>query len=214
MPSRIIQRVAHRIHVQIVQVYQAIYVEPYPVTNGQTRYVRVGMANRGWCHIQLCQNKRDSSQIRTCLIVRDRHTEWPLLSNLTAVLSFLSPEIWWPQNHMSLSTLNGSLPSKPGYMRPAKRRWLRLAPGSEAEGMRIFCRHQYLKFSNIFLAPDGSTVIFICLVLCYSWNHNTAQFHHIHFTRILTGISSHVVLSKTMTPESRIHEQVDSVASP
>jgi len=206
MPSRIIQRVAHRIHVQIVQVYQAIYVEPYPVTNGQTRYVRVGMANRGWCQIQLCQNKRDSSQIRTCFIVRDRHTEWPLLINLTAVLSFLSRplEIWWPQNHVDLSTLN---PSKPGYMCPAKRRWLKLAPGS---GMR---RHQYIKYSDIFLAPDGSTVIFIDPVLCYSWNHNTAQFHHIHFTRILT-ISSHVVLSKMMTPESGIHEQVDSVASP
>ena len=76
----------------------------------QTRCARrVEMANRGWCQIQLCQDKRDSSHIRTCLL-----------------------------------TINS------------------------------------FKYS-IFLAPDGSTIIFIDPVLCYSWNHNTAQVHHIHF---------------------------------
>ena len=34
----------------------------------------------------------------------------------------------------------------------------------------------------IFLAPDGLTVIFTDPVLCYSWNHETAQFDRIHFT--------------------------------
>jgi len=38
------------------------------------------------------------------------------------------------------------------------------------------------KWSNIFLSPDGLTVIFTHPVLCYSWNHETAQFDHIHFT--------------------------------
>jgi len=38
------------------------------------------------------------------------------------------------------------------------------------------------KYSNIFLAPDGLTVIFSDPVLCYSWNHETAQFDRIHFT--------------------------------
>jgi len=38
------------------------------------------------------------------------------------------------------------------------------------------------KYSKIFLAPDGLTVIFIDPVLCYSWNHETAQFDRIHFT--------------------------------
>ena len=33
-----------------------------------------------------------------------------------------------------------------------------------------------------FLAPDGLTVIFTNPVLCYSWNHETAQFDRIHFT--------------------------------
>jgi len=37
------------------------------------------------------------------------------------------------------------------------------------------------KYSDIFLAPDGLTVIFTHPVLCYSWNHETAQFDHIHF---------------------------------
>jgi len=32
------------------------------------------------------------------------------------------------------------------------------------------------------LAPDGLTVIFTDPVLCYSWNHETAQFDRIHFT--------------------------------
>ena len=36
--------------------------------------------------------------------------------------------------------------------------------------------------SDIFLAPDGLTVIFTDPVLCYSWNHETAQFDRIHFT--------------------------------
>jgi len=36
--------------------------------------------------------------------------------------------------------------------------------------------------SNIFLAPNGLTVIFTDPVLCYSWNHETAQFDRIHFT--------------------------------
>jgi len=35
---------------------------------------------------------------------------------------------------------------------------------------------------SIFLAPDGLTVIFTDPVLCYSWNHETAQFDRIHFT--------------------------------
>jgi len=35
---------------------------------------------------------------------------------------------------------------------------------------------------GIFLAPDGLTVIFTEPVLCYSWNHETAQFDRIHFT--------------------------------
>jgi len=38
------------------------------------------------------------------------------------------------------------------------------------------------KYSNIFLAPDGLTVIFTDPVLCYSWNHVTAQFDRIHST--------------------------------
>jgi len=38
------------------------------------------------------------------------------------------------------------------------------------------------KHSNMFLAPDGLTVIFTDPVLCYSWNHETAQFDRIHFT--------------------------------
>jgi len=36
--------------------------------------------------------------------------------------------------------------------------------------------------SFVFLAPDGLTVIFTDPVLCYSWNHETAQFDRIHFT--------------------------------
>ena len=40
---------------QVVQVYQAVYVELYPVTNGQTRCAQVLMANRGWCQIQIRQ---------------------------------------------------------------------------------------------------------------------------------------------------------------
>jgi len=36
--------------------------------------------------------------------------------------------------------------------------------------------------SKILLAPDGLTVIFTNPVLCYSWNHETAQFDRIHFT--------------------------------
>jgi len=38
------------------------------------------------------------------------------------------------------------------------------------------------RFSQIFLAPDGLTVIFTRPVLCYSWHHETAQFNRIHFT--------------------------------
>jgi len=38
------------------------------------------------------------------------------------------------------------------------------------------------KCLDIFLAPDGLTVIFADPVLCYSWNHETAQFDRIHFT--------------------------------
>jgi len=34
---------------------------------------------------------------------------------------------------------------------------------------------------NIFLAPDGLTVIISSPTSCYSWNHDTAQFDHIHF---------------------------------
>jgi len=36
--------------------------------------------------------------------------------------------------------------------------------------------------SDILLAPDGLTAIFTNPVLCYSWNHETAQFDRIHFT--------------------------------
>jgi len=37
--------------------------------------------------------------------------------------------------------------------------------------------------SFVLLAPDGLTVIFIDpVILCYSWNHETAQFDRIHFT--------------------------------
>ena len=32
------------------------------------------------------------------------------------------------------------------------------------------------KYSDIFLAPNGLTVIFTDFVLCYSWNHETAQY--------------------------------------
>jgi len=39
-----------------------------------------------------------------------------------------------------------------------------------------------IKCSDILLAPDGLTVIFTDPVLCYSWNHETAQFDRIHFT--------------------------------
>ena len=35
------------------------------------------------------------------------------------------------------------------------------------------------KYPSIFLAPDGLTVIFTHPVLCYSWNHETAQFDRI-----------------------------------
>jgi len=35
--------------------------------------------------------------------------------------------------------------------------------------------------SRIFLAPDGLTVIAGCPALCYSWNHDTAQFNPFHF---------------------------------
>jgi len=38
------------------------------------------------------------------------------------------------------------------------------------------------KYSDILLAPDGLTVIFTDPVLCYSWDHETAQFDRIHFT--------------------------------
>jgi len=38
------------------------------------------------------------------------------------------------------------------------------------------------KYLDILLAPDGLTVIFTEPVLCYSWNHETAQFDRIHFT--------------------------------
>jgi len=38
------------------------------------------------------------------------------------------------------------------------------------------------KYSHTFLAPDGLTAIFTHPVLCYSWNHETAQFDRIHFT--------------------------------
>jgi len=37
-------------------------------------------------------------------------------------------------------------------------------------------------YSSVLLAPDGLTVIFTDPVLCYSWNHETAQFDRIHFT--------------------------------
>jgi len=37
-------------------------------------------------------------------------------------------------------------------------------------------------YSPIFLAPDGLTLITQHPLLCYSWNHDTAQFDHIHFT--------------------------------
>ena len=37
------------------------------------------------------------------------------------------------------------------------------------------------RYSDIFLAPDGLTVITGWPVSCYSWNHNTAQFHPFHF---------------------------------
>ena len=35
-----------------------------------------------------------------------------------------------------------------------------------------------------FLAPDGLTVVIgplSCSVKCYSWNHDTGQFHPVHF---------------------------------
>jgi len=35
------------------------------------------------------------------------------------------------------------------------------------------------KYPSIFLAPDGLTVIITDPVLCYSWNHETAQFDRI-----------------------------------
>ena len=39
-------------------------------------------------------------------------------------------------------------------------------------------------YSGMFLAPDGLTVVIISddTVLCYSWNHNNAQFDPFHFT--------------------------------
>ena len=50
-----------------------------------------------------------------------------------------------------------------------------------------------LKYSSIRLAPDGLTVVIVGLstVLCYSWNHDTAQFHPFHFNnqRHLYGYS-------------------------
>jgi len=56
------QQVTHRVHIQVVQVHQAVYVELYPVTNGQTRCGRVLMANRGWC-----QNKQGSMGSYYCM---------------------------------------------------------------------------------------------------------------------------------------------------
>jgi len=42
---------------------------------------------------------------------------------------------------------------------------------------------KYLDISSfVLLAPDGLTIIFTGPVLCYSWNHETAQFDRIHFT--------------------------------
>ena len=35
---------------------------------------------------------------------------------------------------------------------------------------------------DIFLAPDGLTLITLSPTSCYSWNHETAQFDRIHFT--------------------------------
>ena len=73
----------------------------------------------------------------------------------------------------------------------------------------------------ILLAPDGLTVIFTDPVLCYSWNHETAQFDRIHFTdeahffrhTRLMGNSLRVGLGRTTTSESGTHELVNSVAS-
>jgi len=81
------------------------------------------------------------------------------------------------------------------------------------------------KCSPMFLAPDGLTVIFADPVLCYSWNHKTAQFDRIHFTdeAHLYGIMGHIhlmrnslhaILARTNTSESGTHELVNSVASP
>jgi len=64
------------------------------------------------------------------------------------------------------------------------------------------------KYLDIFLAPDGLTVIFSHPVLCYSWNHVTAQFDRIHYIghTHLTGNSLHAILAT--------HELVNSMASP
>jgi len=37
------------------------------------------------------------------------------------------------------------------------------------------------RYSDIYLAPDGLTVIIEKPTSCYSWNHDTAQFHPFHF---------------------------------
>jgi len=77
------------------------------------------------------------------------------------------------------------------------------------------------KYSDIFLAPDGLTVICTPPTLCYSWDHETAQFDRIHFTdeahffrhTHLMGNSLRVGLGRTTTSESGTHELVNSVAS-
>ena len=79
------------------------------------------------------------------------------------------------------------------------------------------------KYSDIFLAPDGLTVIFTDPVLCYSWNHETAQ-DRIHSTDEAHLDGYHHVYSPdgklfacrsgTATSESGTHELVNSVASP
>ena len=81
--------------------------------------------------------------------------------------------------------------------------------------------------STISLAPDDLTLITQHPIL---WNHDTAQFHCIHFTNevhlgysiltwqclscILTWRDSlHICLARTTTSESETHELVNSVAS-
>ena len=55
------------------------------------------------------------------------------------------------------------------------------------------------KFSRIFLAPDGLTLIIRGPTSCYSWNDDTAQFHPFHFAD-----KGHLGLLTTYSPDGKL----------